>query len=168
MTADTAADAARLLAALDAPNGRMHARLALRKAAPDLARAVIRLEAERDAYKRAKAENDERFMLERDEARAEADRYRLALESLTPGGSEYHRNPERCVAAVQEMKREPNRIVSQLRAEIEQLRAPVPEPLPACGVPIGGAAWCPCALPAGHDGHHASAARLVLDAAAKP
>lgn len=88
MSADlTAADAARLLAALDAPNGRMHARLALRKAAPDLARAVIRLEAERDAYKRAKAENDDRFMLERDVARAEVEQLRaiVAAESGEAG-----------------------------------------------------------------------------------
>lgn len=34
---------------------------------------VATLTAERDAYKRAKAENDERFMLERDEARSERD-----------------------------------------------------------------------------------------------
>lgn len=32
-----------------------------------------KLERERDAYKRAKQENDERFMLERDEARRERD-----------------------------------------------------------------------------------------------
>lgn len=44
--------------------------------APELARLraqVEALEAERDAYKRAKAENDERFMIERDEARIERD-----------------------------------------------------------------------------------------------
>lgn len=41
----------------------------------ELAR-VIR---ERDAYRRAKQENDERFMIERDEAREEA--RRLALEN---------------------------------------------------------------------------------------
>ncbi len=34
---------------------------------------VDALKAERDAYKKAKAENDERFMLERDEARRERD-----------------------------------------------------------------------------------------------
>lgn len=33
--------------------------------------ALTAASAERDAYKRAKAENDERFMIERDEARAE-------------------------------------------------------------------------------------------------
>ena len=35
-----------------------------------------KLERERDAYKRAKQENDERFMLERDEARRERDEAR--------------------------------------------------------------------------------------------
>ena len=39
--------------------------------------------AERDAYKRAKAENDERFMVERDEARAERDALRRAVEHFT-------------------------------------------------------------------------------------
>ena len=39
---------------------------------------IDRLRAERDAYKRAKAENDERYMLERDEARAEVARLRAA------------------------------------------------------------------------------------------
>lgn len=45
-------------------------------------------EAERDAYKRAKAENDERFMTERDEARAEVARLRAALRTIT-GRYEY-------------------------------------------------------------------------------
>lgn len=36
-------------------------------------------EKERDAYKRAKAENDERFMIERDEARAEVERLKELL-----------------------------------------------------------------------------------------
>jgi hypothetical protein len=40
---------------------------------------VKALEAELAAYKRAKQENDERFMLERDDARAEAERLRAAL-----------------------------------------------------------------------------------------
>ncbi len=42
-----------------------------------------KLERERDAYKRAKQENDERFMLERDEAKREREAYRLlAIEYL--------------------------------------------------------------------------------------
>ena len=57
-----------------------------------------RAEAERDAYKRAKAENDERFMLERDAAIARAEQAELtsildavraireAEEKATPGG----------------------------------------------------------------------------------
>lgn len=46
--------------------------------------AVAALEAlvkERDAYRKAKQENDERFMLERDEARAERDDLRARLEA---------------------------------------------------------------------------------------
>ena len=50
-----------------------------------------------------------RIFLERDEALEDAsmavgegDKYRLALESLTPQGSEYVRNPERCVAYVRD------------------------------------------------------------------
>lgn len=39
-------------------------------------------EAERDAYKKAKAENDERFMLERDALKAENERLRYALLTL--------------------------------------------------------------------------------------
>lgn len=46
----------------------------------DEARAEVeRLTRERDAYKKAKSENDERFMLERDAARAEVEHLRLAL-----------------------------------------------------------------------------------------
>ena len=45
----------------------------------DSARRVV---AERDAYRKAKAENDERFMLERDAARAELARVREALGTL--------------------------------------------------------------------------------------
>lgn len=36
---------------------------------------------ERDAYKQAKAENDERFSIERDEARAEVERLRAAIQA---------------------------------------------------------------------------------------
>lgn len=55
-------------------------------------------------------------------ANRDAERYRIALESLTPGGSGYHRNPERCVEVIQDAKREPARIVSQLRAEVNRLQ----------------------------------------------
>ena len=41
-------------------------------------------EAERDAYKKAKAENDERFMRERDEARAERDALQAKLDAMRP------------------------------------------------------------------------------------
>jgi hypothetical protein len=37
------------------------------------------------------------------EAEQETERYRLALESLTPGGSEFVRDPERCVAYVRDV-----------------------------------------------------------------
>lgn len=50
-----------------------------REDVPDLVALVRHLLAERDAYKRAKAENDQRFMLERDEAR---DKYASALTVL--------------------------------------------------------------------------------------
>lgn len=45
----------------------------LRAALAEARQAVDALVAERDAYRRAKQENDERFMMERDEARAERD-----------------------------------------------------------------------------------------------
>lgn len=48
-----------------------------------LARAdVARLTGERDALERSKAENDERFQIERDGARAECDALRRELEEL--------------------------------------------------------------------------------------
>ena len=43
---------------------------------------IERLTTERDAYKRAKAENDDRFMLERDEARIERDALAAEVERL--------------------------------------------------------------------------------------
>ena len=49
-----------------------------------------RLERERDAYKKAKQENDERFMLERDEARAEAARLRELLTEAQPFCEHHH------------------------------------------------------------------------------
>lgn len=51
----------------------------LRAALAEARQAVDALVAERDAYRRAKQENDERFMLERDGARAERDAAREAL-----------------------------------------------------------------------------------------
>lgn len=49
---------------------------ALLSASADLARSLRSVERERDAYKRAKAENDDRFMGERDEARHELEALR--------------------------------------------------------------------------------------------
>lgn len=63
----------------------MHLRATLAEAAHltaengRLREALTELTAERDAYKRAKAENDERFMLERDAARRERDEARQQL-----------------------------------------------------------------------------------------
>ena len=48
----------------------------------DAVKRAERAEAERDAYKRAKSENDERFMVERDAARTARDAYRAALEKM--------------------------------------------------------------------------------------
>jgi hypothetical protein len=73
-------------------NGHGDANAKLIAAAPSLARTVIALTEERDAYKRAKAENDERFMLERDEARA-------ALEALPKWGDYGWRDAAASVAA---------------------------------------------------------------------
>lgn len=43
---------------------------------------IVALERERDAYRKAKVENDERFMLERDEARRERDLWRQRYDDL--------------------------------------------------------------------------------------
>ena len=60
---------------------------------------VERLTHERDAYRKAKAENDERFMLERDAARAEVERLRASLalqaESVENAAAEVARLRER-------------------------------------------------------------------------
>lgn len=48
-------------------------------AAPALGHALIAMTRERDAYRKAKQENDERFMREREEARAERDALRAKL-----------------------------------------------------------------------------------------
>ena len=44
--------------------------------------AIARLVKERDAYRQAKQENDERFMRERDEARQEAEKYKEELRNI--------------------------------------------------------------------------------------
>lgn len=76
----------KLAAELTASN----ARFADLAAAANLANAKLAAaEKERDAYKRAKAENDERFQLERDQARAECERLRAL-------GSEYVQGVKGC------------------------------------------------------------------------
>lgn len=52
------------------------------------------LTAERDALKKAKSENDERFMIERDEARAERDHYRMALQKIADPRKLGHSEPD--------------------------------------------------------------------------
>ena len=57
-----------------------------------LATALLAALDERDAYRKAKQENDERFMLERDEARRERDELRLTLaaeQGRAEGASSY-------------------------------------------------------------------------------
>jgi len=49
---------------------------------------VERLTRERDAYRKAKAENDERFMLERDEARRERDDLFMTVNALNRNAEE--------------------------------------------------------------------------------
>lgn len=49
------------------------------QSAAGIIRRCVAAERERDAYKKAKAENDERFMVERDDARAERDKLREIL-----------------------------------------------------------------------------------------
>ena len=56
---------------------------------------VAALTAERDAYKRAKAENDERFMLERDEARRERDTALARIAALEAQVTRLHTEPTR-------------------------------------------------------------------------
>jgi hypothetical protein len=59
---------------------------------------------------------------ERIEALAEADRYRLALESLTPGGSEYSRDAEACVRFVREAFATPVRVIARFKQERDEAR----------------------------------------------
>lgn len=72
--------------------------------------------------------------LDADKARAALVRYKLALESLTPGGSEFSDSPERCVEFVRSREKFPARIL-RLEAENARLTAeaawiPVMERLP--------------------------------------
>lgn len=83
---------------------------------------VNRLTIERDAYRRAKQENDDRFMRERDEARAEIDRLcreNLNLkEMIDAGGDRFKR-----------IENEVERLRGQLGSkdtEIQRLQAAIP------------------------------------------
>ena len=87
---------------------------ALHNAFPALAAAVR----ERDAYRKAKAENDERFMLERDEARRERDAALAELASV-------RRSVEAARVAVEER----DELVKQLREAADTLDSLVdPDP----------------------------------------
>lgn len=102
---------------------------------------------------------------ERDEARAEVERLQTQAQAieLALGAGEHLVDRS---GAEPRWRTLPEAVAAAV-GEVERLRALVPESppaWPACGIPVGGADWWPCALPAGHDGHHASAARLVLDA----
>lgn len=48
-------------------------------------------------------------------------RYKKALESLTPGGSEFSNDPERCAADIRERTNYPKQII-ELRAELAALK----------------------------------------------
>ena len=50
---------------------------------------------------------------------------RKALESLTPGGSEFYGVPERCVEFVRERRDEAHRISLNLRSQFDQTRAEI-------------------------------------------
>lgn len=53
----------------------------------------------------------------------ETRKYRLALESLTPGGSEYYKNPEQCVEFVKTIRQDQHKkIIEEVkcRKELEE------------------------------------------------
>ena len=60
----------------------------------------------------------------------EEETYRLALENLTPGGSEFHRNPERCVEHIRKRLKDGSdakRECVKLRALIRDIKVLVEE-----------------------------------------
>lgn len=65
---------------------------------------------------RALADEHERVINERD-------RYHLALQSLTPGGSEYHGDPARCVAYVHELRESQHRVILAGKKREKRLQA---------------------------------------------
>lgn len=53
------------------------------------------------------------------------DKCRLALESLTPGGSEYFRDPERCVAVIRETRESQRKLLVEAVCRAKELRSTI-------------------------------------------
>ena len=53
---------------------------------------------------------------------AEVRRYDLALQSLTPGGSEFVRDPERCVEFVRQARDEEHKALMAAKAKVKRMR----------------------------------------------
>lgn len=80
---------------------------------------------ERDAYKRAKAENDERYMIERDEARAERDALAAALATAHrhAGRGDGHATPMATADCIVSALVDASRDAHEARAERDALQA---------------------------------------------
>ena len=70
-------------------------------------------------YKRDSGAYKELFLAT--EAQAEIGRYDLALQSLTPGGSEFVNDPERCVQFVKDIRHANFEMIKKQKAEIDNL-----------------------------------------------
>lgn len=95
---------------------------------------IVSLRAEVDSYKKAKSENDERFMLERDEARAERDQLRVQIETtklLLEGERNSCRMLDNMAKALkkanQQFSEHLKRIVDEQDARIERLESALKE-----------------------------------------
>jgi len=69
-----------------------------------------------------KSEDVEKLEVENTQLRAEQNRYRLALESLTPGGSEFVHDIEKCVSFVRETRDRHIRKIAELMEENKKLK----------------------------------------------
>jgi hypothetical protein len=74
-----------------------------------------------DGYYIRKACRDARAIIERQAA--EIRKLDLALQSLTPGGSEYVNNPERCVAYVREARESQHKAIVKFKSERDAITA---------------------------------------------
>ena len=70
----------------------------------DLKAKLAEMTKERDAYKKAKEENDERFMRERDDARAKAEEFRVEMDKQTAMKLEERQAKLEAQRMMQEMK----------------------------------------------------------------